>query len=384
MNRPRGEDAAGDVELGDLRARASATLPEPVPQVSAALELWDSQDIEMMDLGKQQSKREACSNASFSSLSGDVLLIISLQNIVMLGPLTACCKDVRANLLEQLGSLHGGLKLTRREVSVGLAELIARMPLDWIEVQTTGLNAVRLEFSDLRNGIINPLGGLDRPYPADSDPRLAIVAAPIIRKSNVDRLVIHCGDGRMLDLARSITNQEFWWLQAMPPPTREVAYILVAGLVPAEIGFIFRVSLDGLTPLTSIALAHAEWRRGEQFVYVESARKFAKGIYSRHISMQQPTAMQRRDDTESALGALHRCRRDHSIPAPRWLRRAESPPTPLHNAIGLLVYFRAWLFTDEGIRMLKSCVAFGVVLAVIVVSAVHLTTHATSHDSGVV
>ena len=69
MNRPRGEDAAGDVELGDLRARASATVQEPVPQVSAALELWDSQDIEMMDLGKQQSKREACSNASFSALS---------------------------------------------------------------------------------------------------------------------------------------------------------------------------------------------------------------------------------------------------------------------------------------------------------------------------
>lgn len=375
------------IELQDFGATAVDHPPSP-PDTVIELRRDDAHpsgiDIELMEL--VQSRQQDAEPASFTTVSGDLLLMISLRNLDSLAPLTAVSRAVRESLLEQLGSLRGGLKLSRREVSVGLAEMIARMPLEWIELDQIGGPPRRVQCSDLRSGMIPPCPvDVDSPHTPDADPLLALLAAPIIRNAQAERVLMHCGGGRMLDLARSITDNQLWWLQSMPPPTREVAYILIAGLLPPDAGFTMRVSLDGLTSICGSALAAAEWRRGEQFVYVDSAKVAIKGMYSRHLSQQQQLAIH--PTRETALGALDRCRRTHSVQLSPHLR-AELPAvrgaSSVRSALEAPQRVRAWLRSAEAMRALKACTAFSTVLAVICVSAVHLTTHATSRDSGVV
>jgi hypothetical protein len=82
------------------------------------------------------------------SLPPELLFAIAVHDLPSLCLLCACSADLRSRLLAQLVA-QAGLRLRREEVTVGVVELIALLPISWLDLEGT---AERILISDIEDG----------------------------------------------------------------------------------------------------------------------------------------------------------------------------------------------------------------------------------------
>jgi hypothetical protein len=342
-------------------------------------------------------------------LPAEVLIAIALHHLPTLTALMASSASLRAALLGQCQARRGGICLRRDEVTVGIAELVARMSLDWIELHASSSRGIADDDHD--DQPCSSERGVERFALSDlaagkllhEDPLLAVLAGPMMRRQRVCHLKFATsaqahGDAFELDVASLIADSAR--ATSLCVPTRAAAYIVLAGLVgPSSAESLpaasceppppLRVCLAGLGRECGVALAAAEHRSKVQFVSVADDAPSAFDLYAH--STRQPSALY---PASAARTALHDCRRRYRIQGdvPPWGLAPLAPSAAFgaggcKRRPGMRPGLSSWClrasYEDETWRRLVACMGTLSVAAVVVGSIMHFSQHHIS-DSGVV
>jgi hypothetical protein len=284
--------------------------------------------------------------ATLESCHEDVLFSIACRHLPTLLSLASCSTAMRDVLLSQFYTQRS-LTLSREEVTIGTAELMARTPLEWVELEADDRHpTLRICIADLARGLL-----------PNDDPLVALLAAPVLRRHCISRVVFHDWSARgqpscELDVARSLAEGRLSLAHKphalpglrlsqlchdeYPPSVRESCYIVLAGLMrrPSAVQVTqaaalsgnrsdyahpdsspeilcasrrIHVCVAGVGRLCGVALAAAEWRLGGELFDPTCAH---------------PTLCASTD----VLGALDDCRRRHAVGR---YSLANSPRLPL-------------------------------------------------------